>query len=244
MQIKKHIPNTITSMNLLSGVMGVVFALNGQISVAFPLMIAAAVFDFFDGFTARLLNAYSDIGKELDSLSDMVSFGVLPAVMLYQTMIAQGNTGILPFVPLVLAVFSALRLAKFNIDERQHSGFIGLATPASAMICGSIAYYVENNPLSLLGAASMSWYFIPLLAIILSALMVSEIPMFAMKFGKDMKVDHLTKIKRISFLYGSVCLVVVVVVLGENWSLCVTFIFLYYLLINLCSALVPKPGNK
>ena len=142
MSIKKHIPNTITSMNLLSGVLGVIFTLEGRIDIAFLLMLAAAVFDFFDGFAARLLHSYSDIGKELDSLADMVSFGVLPSIMLYKTMDIAG-AGWTKYIVLILAVFSGLRLAKFNIDERQTSSFLGLATPSSAIICGSLAYFIQ-----------------------------------------------------------------------------------------------------
>ena len=115
MRIVKHIPNTITSMNLISGTLGVIFTLQGHIEIAFPLMLLAAVFDFFDGFAARLLKAYSEIGKELDSLADMVSFGVLPSIMMYETMSDTCEVGTLYFaryIPLVMAAFSALRLAK------------------------------------------------------------------------------------------------------------------------------------
>ena len=133
-------------MNLLAGTLGVIFTLDGRIDIAFPLMLAAAGFDFCDGFAARLLNAYSNIGKELDSLADMVSFGVLPAIMLYKIMCICGTWHIAIYIPLILAAFSALRLAKFNLDERQHGSFIGLPTPAAAMICGSLAYYVERSP--------------------------------------------------------------------------------------------------
>lgn len=233
MQIIKHIPNTITSMNLISGTLGVIFTLHGRIDIAFPLMLAAAGFDFCDGFAARLLKAYSEIGKELDSLADMVSFGVLPAIMLYKTMTVCGTWDVICYVPLVLAAFSALRLAKFNIDERQHGSFIGLATPAAAMICGSLAYYVELSPNSWLSSLCGTWYFIPLIAVILSALLVSEIPMFAMKFGKGLEVDNKTKMLRTGFLSGIVCIIVAVFVLGANWSLVVLFMFLYYLLLNL-----------
>ena len=122
-------------MNLLSGAMGVIFTLEGRLDIAFPLMLAGAVFDFCDGLAARLLGAYSPMGKELDSLSDMVSFGLLPSLMLYETLRLSGCHCALAYVTLILAVLSGLRLAKFNIDERQGTDFIGLATPSSAMIC-------------------------------------------------------------------------------------------------------------
>ena len=184
-------------MNLLSGSIGVILCLGGNVRTAFLLMLAAAVFDFFDGLAARMLGAYSDIGKELDSLADMVSFGVLPSVMLHETMVLCGTAGWISFLPLVLAVFSALRLAKFNIDERQHDSFIGLATPAAAMICGSLAYYVSlsDNWLTALCAVPAT---LPVLAFVLSLLLVSEIPMFSMKFGKK-KAESAVFKKRIAF---------------------------------------------
>ncbi len=240
MQIIKHIPNSITSMNLLSGTLGVIFTLQGRIDIAFPLMLAAAGFDFCDGFAARLLNAYSEIGKELDSLADMISFGVLPAIMLYKTMAICGTWQIAIYIPLILAAFSALRLAKFNLDERQHGSFIGLATPAAAMICGSLAYYVEKNSGSLLSSLCGTWWFLPALSLALSALLISEIPMFAMKFGKGLEADHKTKTLRIGFLSGIVCIIIAVIVSGANWSLIILFMFLYYILLNLAAGLVSK----
>ena len=129
----------ITSLGLACGVVGVVFALEGRIWLAFPLMLAASVFDFCDGLAARALDAYSDLGKELDSLSDMVSFGVLPAVMLYNLMkTCTFSSSAWCLVPLLLAVFSGLRLAKFNVDPRQHRSFVGLPTPVAALLCGSL----------------------------------------------------------------------------------------------------------
>ena len=243
MRIVKHIPNTITSMNLISGTLGVIFTLQGHIEIAFPLMLLAVVFDFFDGFAARLLKAYSEIGKELDSLADMVSFGVLPSIMMYETMSDTCEVGTLYFaryIPLVMAAFSALRLAKFNLDERQHGSFIGLPTPAAAMICGSLAYFVALTPDSWLGNICGTWYFIPALSILLAALLISEIPMFAMKFGKGLEADCKTKILRIGFLSGTVCIIVAVAIAGANWSLIVLLTFLYYIVLNLVTSLAGK----
>ena len=143
MSIRKHIPDTITSMNLLCGVMGVIFTLKGRPDTGFLLMIGGAVFDFFDGLAARLLKASSGIGKELDSLADMVTFGVLPSLMLFGA--GGADNVILKHIPLLLAVFSALRLAKFNLtnDSTRDSWdfplrlppcFAGL-WPAMSMMC-------------------------------------------------------------------------------------------------------------
>ena len=233
MKIVKCIPNTITSMNLLCGVLGVIATFSGRMDAAFCLMLAAAVCDFFDGFSARLLKAYSDIGKELDSLSDMVSFGVLPSLMMY-SLVNQMNPGSwLRFVPLAIAVFSGLRLAKFNVDERQTESFIGLATPSCAILCGSLAYYVTRCPESTLAAwAGLKWS-VPVMSVILSALLVSEIPMFSMKFrkGADGKVKIGTE--RIVFAAFALIEIVITVILKQNWSFAIILIFLTYILMNL-----------
>ena len=242
MQFIKHIPNTITSMNLLSGTLGVIFTLQGHIETAFPLMLAAAGFDFCDGLSARLLNAHSEIGKELDSLADMVSFGVLPSIMLYKIMCICGTWQFAIYIPLVLAAFSAIRLAKFNLDERQHGSFIGLATPAAAMICGSLAYYVDITPDSWMSSLCGTCYFIPVLAILLSALLVSEIPMFAMKFGKGLEADKTTKMLRSGFIAGIVCIIVGTILSKANWSLIVLLTFIYYIVLNVVADVIKRRG--
>ena len=127
MKLFKHIPNTITSMNLLCGALGVIFTFQGAPDIAFLLMLAAAVCDFFDGLSARLLKAYSPVGKELDSLADCVSFGLLPAMMMHRRLVEGGITGFTAYIPLIISVFAALRLAKFNVDDRQSENFLGLA---------------------------------------------------------------------------------------------------------------------
>ena len=233
MNIVKYIPNTITSMNLLCGVLGVIATFSGRLDAAFCLMLAAAVCDFLDGFSARLLKAYSDIGKELDSLSDMVSFGVLPSLMMY-SLVNQMNPGSwLRFAPLAVAVFSGLRLAKFNVDERQTESFIGLATPSCAILCGSLAYYVTKCPQSTLAAwAGLKWS-IPVISVILSALLVSEIPMFSMKFkkGADGKVKIGTE--RMVFAAFALIEIVMTVILKQDWSFAIILIFMTYILMNL-----------
>ena len=241
MSIVKHIPNTITSMNLLSGVIGVIFALNGSLDIAFLLMLAAAVFDFCDGLSARLLGAYSEIGKELDSLADMVSFGVLPSIMLFKTMVLHNGPSFWCLIPLLLAAFSALRLAKFNLDTRQTTSFIGLPTPSAAMICGSFAYYIQvAEEADALTRLAENNYFIPILAIVLSLLLISEIPMFGMKFGKGHKSDALEKIQRIGFLTIILIFAIIVLVTHMNWSLIVFASFIMYIIMNLIFALRGK----
>ena len=233
MAFRKAIPNGITSLNLLCGVLGVMFAFNGRSDIAFVMMLAAAAFDFLDGLAARALDAYSDVGKELDSLCDVVSFGVLPALMLNRTMVALSGAGIFSCLPLVLAVFSALRLAKFNVDERQHESFIGLPTPASAMICGALCCFVYMEPASALARWCSTAWALPLLAVVLSFLLICELPMFAMKFGKGIQTDRRTRVKRLAFLCLALVGVAVTAALGLHWSLAVLLAFLGYILVNL-----------
>lgn len=245
MSVTKYIPDTITSMNLLCGVIGVIFTLDGRPDIGFILMLGAAVADFFDGFAARLLHAYSELGKQLDSLSDLVSFGVLPALMLH-SLIRGGSivAGWVSYLPLLYAVGTAFRLAKFNIDTRQHHSFLGLPCPAAAMICGSFAYIATVAPSSIFGTLSTSAWFAPALAVVLSLLMVSEIPMFAMKFGGDKgektPQDTLESIKRITFFSIAAISLIVVILIGLPWAAVVLFAFISYIIINLVFLLKRK----
>ncbi|MBQ9462974.1 MAG: CDP-diacylglycerol--serine O-phosphatidyltransferase [Bacteroidales bacterium] len=233
--MKKYIPDTITSMNLLCGVIGVVFAFKGRPDLAFIMMLAASVADFFDGFAARALNAYSDLGKELDSLCDMVSFGVLPAVMLYNCSRACmfGESWVC-WVPLVIALASGLRLAKFNVDTRQTSGFLGLPTPASALLVGSLCYYVAVDPSSFLATWCAGPVFIPVVSVCLSLLMVSEIPMFSLKLHKD--DPQILKNKRMALAFLVLAAILVVIICRLNWSLVVLITLSVYILKNLVYA--------
>src|SRR5574344_207554 len=143
--ITRIIPNTITSCNLISGCIATSFAFGGRPDMVLLCIIIGAVFDFFDGMSARLLKVSSPIGKELDSLADVVTFGVAPSTMIFFHLstadlpsVLEPCRGILPFLAYVMAAFSALRLAKFNLDERQTLGFIGMPTPANALFWGSV----------------------------------------------------------------------------------------------------------
>lgn len=201
--IKKQIPNTITLLNLLCGILSI-YTLYTTESFVIPsvLVIIGALFDFLDGMVARALNAYSSIGKELDSLADVVSFGVAPSLIiinliqnLYSSDPFISNYPFLVFLPLLMALMSAYRLAKFNIDERQVAGFIGLPTPANALIWISlpIIYYLETNSIHLWGIGNQEFYtnlaavvlspvVILLGSVLMSFLLVAEMPLFALKF--------------------------------------------------------------
>jgi CDP-diacylglycerol---serine O-phosphatidyltransferase len=183
--MKKHIPNSVTCLNLFSGCLGIVFAFQGNLIWASYAIVIAAILDFFDGMLARLLKAYSDIGKELDSLADVVSFGVLPSVIIYHLFglspqLEFGSTW-LSFSAFIIAVFSALRLAKFNIDTRQSENFIGLPTPANALLVASFPLIiVESN--TYFGELILNQWFLLIFSLIMSMLLVVEVPLISLKF--------------------------------------------------------------
>lgn len=237
MSLKKYIPDFITCLNLVCGVSGIVFAFKGRFDVAFPLMLAGALFDFLDGLAARLLDAYSPLGKELDSLCDVVTFGVLPSVMLYNlACICSFGESIWCWTPLLIAVFSALRLAKFNVDERQHESFLGLPTPACAMLSGAICYFVASSQFSFLADWCAGPVFIPVYSVVMSALLVCEIPMFSIKFG-GAEADRTTRIKRITFFILVAASIIVTVLMKWNWSAIVLLVMTIYIVKNLIYAI-------
>lgn len=180
--IRKHIPNAITCLNLASGCIAVAFAFQEAYFTAALFVALAAVFDFLDGFAARLLKAYSPMGKELDSLADLVSFGVVPGAMVYNYTAASLDTFMMPSWPaltaLLIPVFSALRLAKFNLDERQTESFLGLPTPANALFWA----FGAGSMFDRFAPGGMHPYILIAAVLFFSLLLVSEIPMFSMKF--------------------------------------------------------------
>lgn len=178
--IVRNIPNSITCCNLISGCIATQQAFEGNARMALLFIIIGAVFDFFDGMTARLLHVSSPIGKELDSLADDVTFGVAPATIVYSTLLLALPTqlSLVAYAAFLIAAFSALRLAKFNLDERQSMGFIGLPTPANALFWGSLVVY---SP-SWLTDLSYSWLILLVMVLASSWILVSEVPMFALKF--------------------------------------------------------------
>lgn len=196
--ITRNIPNTITCCNLISGCVATVYALNYNQEMALLFIITGAVFDFFDGMSARLLHVSSPIGKELDSLADDITFGVAPAAMVYALLntmeypsMLESLRCIIPYIAFIMAAFAALRLAKFNLDERQTTSFIGLPTPANALFWGAL---IVGSPEFL----ESSSYMLPVvLAMVVASsyVMIAEIPMFALKFKtwgwKDNKIKYI-----------------------------------------------------
>ena len=160
--MKKHIPNTITCCNLISGCIATYWAFQGDYELALLFIVIGAVFDFFDGMTARLLHVSSPIGKELDSLADDITFGFAPSAIIFNWLCGYSFhelpapvAFIMPFTAFIMAAFSALRLAKFNLDERQAMGFIGLPTPANALFWGSLivgsGQWLASSPIYIYG---------------------------------------------------------------------------------------------
>ncbi len=180
----RHLPNLITCANLLCGCIGLVQVFQGQLVTASWLIILAAVFDFLDGFAARRLKAFSPIGKDLDSLADVVTFGVLPAAIIYhylsETLTGSSETWV-PYLAFSLAVFSALRLAVFNNDPRQSDVFIGLPTPANGLLIASFPLIFRQYPdiAVLPGDPAALWL---VFVALMSWLLVAELPLIAFKF--------------------------------------------------------------
>ena len=206
--MKKHIPNSLTCCNLICGCMATGAAFYGNYQWAVLMIVVGAVFDFFDGMVARALGVSSPIGKELDSLADVVTFGVAPSSILfylftevhYPEMLQVSGfrfqvSGFLPYTAFLMAAFSALRLAKFNLDERQHQQFIGLPTPANALFWGSLVLGEHAFLVSL----KFNAVFLFLFMLLFCMLLVCEVPMLALKFKNFTWSDNM---QRYIFLIG------------------------------------------
>ena len=223
--LKSYIPNTITCLNLLSGCAAVFFAFNlgmetgslSPMSWAFIFIGAAAVFDFCDGLSARLLHAYSPVGKELDSLSDLVSFGLAPAFLVMNSMQAYGASVWVSAIALFIAVMGALRLAKFNVDTRQATSFIGLPIPANAIFWIGALAWIDSHAYP--GDIVMA-----LLIVAISLLMVSELRLFSLKFAN---LSWRGNVRRYVVLAAAVFFVITEGISGFAWTI------VLYILISL-----------
>jgi CDP-diacylglycerol---serine O-phosphatidyltransferase len=276
MNIKKHIPNTITCGNLFCGCLAIVSAFNGNLVGSAYLVGLAAILHFFDGFAARILNVSGEIGKQLDSLADMVTFGVVPGVIMFQLIkmsifnfALSGDSGIdteskigmlsgssfLPYVAFLITIFSCVRLAKFNIDTRQSDSFIGVPTPANSILICSIPlilYYhygfdflsSGRNPLTLekltendsfIVQLMINPYFLISLTVLMSFLLVAELPLFALKFKHfGWRGNRI----RYTFLITSIVLLIVFQFIA------IPFIIFLYIVMSIVSRTKVEPGNK
>ncbi|MFA5713860.1 MAG: CDP-alcohol phosphatidyltransferase family protein [Bacteroidales bacterium] len=238
MKIKESIPNSITLLNLLSGSIATLLIFEGLKLAAVAFIILGALFDFLDGFSARLLNVKSTIGKELDSLADLITFGMAPTLLLlfdyralldsnYQLYFSTTATLLLGYFPLIVVAASALRLAIFNVDERQHTSFLGLPTPANAiMICATVLTLSSTPSLYPLYS---KWWFYPLLSIVLSSLLLSQIPMFSLKIERGGG-----SAKRVLILFAALLILVIAIslIFSRNLPLAIMNGMILYILFN------------
>ncbi len=181
--MKQHIPNAITSANLLFGCLSILSAIQGDLVMASIYIGVSAIMDFFDGFVARLLHVSGELGKQLDSLADVVSFGVAPGFIFYSiagTCFGQGFC-INQYTFLLIPVFSAIRLAKFNLDTRQSDSFIGVPTPANAIFIASLPLILNNDSYGITHLIEHRW-FLTTFPILSAYLLVAELPLLALKF--------------------------------------------------------------
>ena len=231
--IKKHIPNFITCLNIVSGSLAVFFAIKGDLTVSVLLIFAASIFDFFDGMAAHLLKAYSPIGKELDSLADVISFGLAPGmlmmVMMESTLFGKnvqiGSVTNLSaweitclLSTLLIPVMSALRLAKFNIDTRQTNSFIGLPTPANAIFIAALALIAEHGKYNIIDAFILQPIVLLIITIGMSLLLVSELPLFSLKFRNFSWIENRV---RFIFLGTSTALILILNIYGIALSIAI-----------------------
>ena len=178
-KIKEQIPNSLTAGNLFFGVLGITYVFDDLPRAAFLCMAVSAVLDFFDGFTARWLKVSSPLGKELDSLADVVTFGVLPGLLLFRYyQLAVGEHSWPAYLIFLIPVFSAFRLAIFNLDDKQTDHFRGLATPSNGLFIASVVNFLYTRPPD----ADLIWFMVPLAACFLSFLLVAPIKLIALKF--------------------------------------------------------------
>ena len=232
--MKKQIPNLITLGNLLCGVLACIFSYEETLHIA-ALFICLGIFlDFFDGMAARLLNVASSIGKELDSLADVVTSGVAPGMMLYVMLVQLSDLPWLKYTALLIPLFAAYRLAKFNIDTRQSHSFLGLPVPANALIWVGIALYFslpQFNESPHFGTNYPVFaFFLVAVSIITDILMVSEVPMFSLKFNfKDMS----WKTNRPQYTFLIVCAIIIAAT--RQWY-ALSLIIIWYIILSLITS--------
>ncbi|MBE6273132.1 MAG: CDP-diacylglycerol--serine O-phosphatidyltransferase [Bacteroides sp.] len=225
--ITRHIPNFVTACNLFSGCIAAVMAFQANYEAAILFIILGATFDFFDGMLARLFHVSGPLGKELDSLADDITFGFAPSVIVFSLFkevqypaFMQSMADIFPYTAFIIAVFSALRLGKFNIDPRQSSSFIGLPTPANALFWGSLV--VGGHSFLISDAFNALYLFI--LVLLMSYLLVAELPMFSLKFKNLSWKDN-----KISYIFLLVCIPLLVIFRISGFAA----IILWYILLSL-----------
>ncbi|WP_420573568.1 CDP-alcohol phosphatidyltransferase family protein [Kordia sp.] len=245
MNIKKHIPNFITLLNLFCGCLAVIFAVKNQLEIAAFFVFLGIFFDFFDGLAARLLNVQSELGLQLDSLADMVTSGIVPGIVMYQLFNRaldihekvhdghswsdswhwfQNEVHILPLFGLCIVLASAYRLAKFNIDDNQTSSFIGLPTPANTLLIVSLPLILAYQGSTTIDAIILNKWFLIAMTVISSYLLNANIPLFALKFK-----DWSFKNNMVKYIFLLTCVLLLVFL----HFLAIPIIILLYVLLSL-----------
>lgn len=224
--LTRHVPNILTLGNLLCGCAGILLARQFPLYTPAYLVWAACVFDFFDGFSARALKVSSPIGKELDSLADMVSFGILPAITMFTWLENGSGENYIPYLAFLIAIFSALRLAKFNVDENQQDAFIGLPTPANALFITGLVFL--EPPFSTLVSSQTG---LVVITLIFSLLLVSPLKLFALKFKNFKWTDN-----KLRFTFIGLAVLLLVWKQAEG----IPLIIILYILISLLEKVFSK----
>lgn len=222
----RHIPNFLTLCNLFCGCLGILYTFNSSLQISAYFVWAACVFDFLDGFAARSLRTTSSIGKELDSLADMVSFGVLPSMVMYRWMTEAAPGNSIAYLAFLIALFSALRLAKFNIDDRQTDHFIGVPTPANTLFITGLIFLKPPFDFITSGIVSLT-----ITTILFSLLMVAPIDLFALKFKNFSWVDNKL---RLTFAAAAVLLLILLK------AAAVPLVILLYIVLSLVVGILLK----
>lgn len=231
--IRQNIPNFLTSMNLALGMVGIYLVLGGDINAGAYCIFLAAAFDFLDGFVARLLKVQGEMGKQLDSLADMVTFGVLPAMIMFKMIESNSEYEYLPYAAFLIGIFSAWRLAKFNIDERQSDRFIGVPTPANGLLISTLPFLAEradaaqkilSNPIALVA-----------ITVLMSFLLVAELPLIALKF-KDYSFQK--NVFRYLVIIVSLIFLIILGIAG------IPFAIIFYIAASIIEALVARNASQ
>lgn len=237
--LKKYIPNLLTLLNLLCGTIAVIFAVNNELEIAAYFVLLGIFFDFFDGFAARIFKVEGELGKQLDSLADVVTSGVVPGIVIYKLLQTKNtieifNTEVvswktqeielLPFFGLLFTLAAAYRLAKFNIDERQTSSFIGLPTPAATLVVLSLPLILNYSSLEFATALIENKWFLIILTVVLSFLMNAEIPLFSLKFK-----DYSWKNNKVKFVF---LILTIALVIGLQF-IAIPLVILVYILFSI-----------
>ncbi|WP_281324247.1 CDP-alcohol phosphatidyltransferase family protein [Flavobacterium sp. IMCC34518] len=239
MNIKKHIPNTITLLNLFCGCIAVVFVSKNQFEMAFFFVSLGIFFDFFDGFFARLFKVTGELGLQLDSLADMVTSGVVPGFVMFKMMqsssvaMSEGYLQFFPYLGFIITLGSCYRLAKFNIDTRQTDSFIGLPTPANALFILSlplVLQYYSNDSLAVLEIFTEKWVLL-VITLFSAYILNAEIPLFSLKIKKFNFKDNALQI---IFLAISVLLLFFLQYLG------VALVIIFYVLLSVINNMLKK----